>query len=440
MRATYEDLLRAARRTAVSAQRGIYPDQSEVMADWSAVVAATRNHLRWLKGQLRAGRGGQKPVVSSGNALGRLAQAIGAGADLLAVQDSAAAGALDVREDLIAARAEVAAIALMGARVVVRNTAARTPGRGRVRSVMKELEQIAQADVRRTGLGGLGLLAAGGPAALASSVLRIAPLAARWERAHTSVAAAGVLTRELRSTTAQLRTVGGQVWHIATQLLSSPSAGLDASHRLDLQIIRRALRGFDAGALHVETGWRRRLSDLRGPTNSLDEVAFGDLKDAIDELLRDDHGPRSPRDLAMSHRTASELIDAVDELLWSAERVARHQQQTVTVLIASGRLFVPRREAAQVDLSYLRRPGGGARLLQPSWVRTDSAGCFYELTDAMADAADRLKVASDVARRLAGTSALSRRIADPVVRNPPPYVDIASRIADQGQEFAGPSR
>ena len=261
-----------------------------------------------------------------------------------------------------------------------------------------------------------------------------------WERAHASVAAASVLTRDLRSTTAQLRTVGGQVWHVATHLLSSPSAGLEPGQRFDLQTIRTALRGFDAGTVHVERAWRRRLSDLNGQGNSLDEVAFRDLKDPIDELLRDGHRLRSPRDLVTSHRSAVQLIDAVDELLWSAEQVARHQQHTVTWLISAGRLFVPRREAAQVELSYLRRPGGGARLLQPNWVRTDSTGCFDELTDALADAADRLKVASDVARRLAGTSALSRRTADPVVRIPPPYVDIASRIRDQGQEFAGPGR
>ena len=66
--------------------------------------------------------------MRSDNSLGRLAQAIGAGADLLAVQDSASAAALDVREDLVAARAEVAAIALIGAGVVARNTRRRTPG------------------------------------------------------------------------------------------------------------------------------------------------------------------------------------------------------------------------------------------------------------------------------------------------------------------------
>ena len=53
MRATYEDLLRTARRIAVSAQRGVYPDEAEVMADWRAVLAATNHHLRWLRGRLK---------------------------------------------------------------------------------------------------------------------------------------------------------------------------------------------------------------------------------------------------------------------------------------------------------------------------------------------------------------------------------------------------
>ena len=439
MRATYEDLLRAARRTAVSALRGVFPDEAEVLADWDAVLGATRNHLGWLRTTLRTERGATEPASCSDNSLGRLARTIGAAADLLAVQDSVAAAALDVRDDLIAARAEVAAIARIGAEAVLRNTTTRTPGRLHLRTVMAELEQIAGADLRRTGLGGLSVLAAGGPG-LTNSQLMVAPLAARWERAHSAVDERSVLTREIRSTTAQLRTVGGQVWHIATHLLSSPYAGLDVVQRRDLQVIRRALRVFDSQSQLVERAWRRRLSDLGGPANSPDEAAFLDLKDSMDELLRDNDGLRSPRDLVGNRRSAVVLIDAIDELLWSAKQVAWHQQRTVRWLIAAGRLFVPRHEAAQVELSYLRRPGGGARLLQPWWVRTDLAGCFGELTRDVTLATNSLRAASDVARRLAGTSGLSRRCADSVVRLSPAYVDLASGIADQGQEVAGPGR
>lgn len=273
-----------------------------------------------------------------------------------------------------------------------------------------------------------------------SSSAMIAPLAARWERAHASVGPENVLSRDLRSTTAQLRTVGGQVWHLATHLLSSPSAGLAAGERLDLQTIRRAMRRFDSGSFLVDRLLRRRLSDLHGPTSSLGEAAFQDLKDSFDDLLRDDRGLRSPRDLAPNHRSAVKLVDAVDELLWSAERVSRRQLDTVNWMIAGGRLFVPRHEAVYADLSYLRRPGGGARFLQQWWVRTDRVGCFEELTAGLADAAECLKVASDVARRLAGTSSMSRRTAEPCARAAPPYIEEPSGIADPGQELAGLSR
>jgi hypothetical protein len=219
-----------------------------------------------------------------------------------------------------------------------------------------------------------------------------------------------------------------------------PSAGLDARERLDLQTIRRAMGRFDSGSFLVDRLLRRRLSDLNGPTSSLGEVAFQDLKDSVDDLLRDDRGLRSARDLAPNHRSAVQLIDAVDELLWSAEWVARRQLDTVNWMIAAGRLFVPRQEAVHVDASYLRRPGGGARFVQQWWVRTDRVGCFEELTAGVADAADCLKVASDVARRLAGTSSMSRRTAEPCARAAPPYIDEPAGITDPGQELAGLSR
>src|SRR4051794_4635639 len=246
MRATYGDLLRTARRIAVSAQRGRYLDESEVMTDWHAVLSATKYHLGWLRGRLETTpRGGEpEPGRRSENALGRLAQAIGAGADLLAVQDASASAALDVRDDLVAARAEVAAIALMAASVVVRNTSARARGRSHLRRVMPELTQMANADVRRTGLGGLAGLAAGGPAVLAGDLSVIAAPAARWERVHAAIPPQAVLTRDLRSSTAQLRTIGGFAGYLVSQLLLAPSAGLAAEQRDDLMVITGELRRF----------------------------------------------------------------------------------------------------------------------------------------------------------------------------------------------------
>ncbi|MER7243078.1 hypothetical protein [Kribbella sp. NPDC000426] len=433
MRATYEDLLRTARRIAANAQRGVYPDKSEVLADWQAVLFATKNHLRWLRLHLKVKPGEAK---RSDNALGRLAQAIGAGADLLAVQDAGAAAVLDVGEDLVAARSEVAAIALMAGEVAMRSTRARDPERSRVRSAMRELAEIASADVRRTGLGGLALLAAGRPAALTGDLSLIGPAAARWERAHAATSPEMVLTRDLRSATAQLRTIGGDVWHIATQLLSAQSAGLDATQRRDLDLMRSELHSAEASSRRVESSWRRRLSDLGGLSESPAEIAFLDLKSAVSHVLGDDRGLRRPRDLIPDHRTAMELVDTVDEVLWCTEQVWRHQQRTVRWLVGAGRLFVPRQEASQVDIYFLRRPGGGSRPLQARWVRTGLGGCFDDLTSALAESAEHGKAAGEIARRLAATSAISRRTGEPRPRTPGPYVAYASGIDDQGQELA----
>jgi hypothetical protein len=58
------------------------------------------------------------------------------------------------------------------------------------------------------------------------------------------------------------------------------------------------------------------------------------------------------------------------------------------------------------------------------------------MTD-LAEAGDHLKAASNIARRLAGTSTLSRRVAEAQTRTPQPYLAGSYRIEDPGQEFAG---
>ncbi|TDD18469.1 hypothetical protein E1218_25920 [Kribbella turkmenica] len=253
----------------MSAKRGVYPDEAQVMADWQAVLSATKYHLRWLRCRLRTSpRAEPEPSGRSDNALGRLAQAIGAGADLLAVQDAAASWAFEVRDDLIAARAEVASIALIGARAGVRNTAARTHGRAHLLRVAEELADLAGADVRRAGLGGLAGLAASWPAAQAGDLQAVATAAARWERTHASVPPQTVLTRDLRSTTAQLRTVVSIARYLVTSLLSAPNAGLDRATRHSLLTVGSELLSFELSARGVQQAWRRRLSDLSGSSQS----------------------------------------------------------------------------------------------------------------------------------------------------------------------------
>jgi hypothetical protein len=144
MRATYEDLLRTARRMAVNAHRGTYANEVELMADWQAVLAATVSHLRWLRCRLGSVGEVEQSARLSDNSLGRLAQALGAGGDLLATQDSAAAIALDNPRDVIAARAEVAAITLIVARLVLRCIRTRTSGHRHLLSITAELEALVQ--------------------------------------------------------------------------------------------------------------------------------------------------------------------------------------------------------------------------------------------------------------------------------------------------------
>jgi hypothetical protein len=444
MRATYEDLLRAARRMAVNAHRGTYAEEAELMDDWQAVVAATAIHLRWLRSRLSTTRPIRRSPKVSDSSLGRLARAIGAGADLLAMQDSRTAASLGDKDDLDAARAEVAATALIGARVVLRDIRTKTPGYTHLLTVMAELEQHAQTDVRRTGLGALGSLTAGVPPVPVDGSSMLARNAARWERAHASIPPLTLLTRDLRSTTAQLRTVCGHVWHLADHLLAAPSAELDAGQQLDLRTLKAGMRAVDAGANRVAQSWRRRVSDLSGQSNTPGEVAFLDLRAALDRVMRRDGRLIRPGELAPNRRVAAGLLDAMDELVWSADQVAGKQQHAVAGLILEGRLFVPRLDVAKVNLIYLRRPGGGSRPLQSRWVRTNLANCFDELTQALAWSADHLTVAVDVARRLAGTSHQSRPAGEEHTRIPAPYLDVPNRrrrivpsstgIADPGQE------
>lgn len=436
MRATYEDLLRTARRMAVNADRGTYSDEGELMADWRAVLASTMIHLRWLRSRLRTVGQMPRPTGPSERSLGRLARALGAGADLLATQDPATAAALDDQQDLVAAKAEVAAITLIAARLVRRHLRTSSRDHQHLVSVVAELESLAESDVRRTGLGALGRLTAGGPTASADELSLIARTAARWARAHDAMPPRSLLTRDLRSTTAQLRTVCGYASYLADQLLATQLADVDAGQRLDLKSLKAGLHAADVGAARVAESWRRRVSDVSGLSNTPGEIAFYDLRSALDCVVRRDGQLLSSARLIPNRRTAAGLLDAMDELLWSAERVSRHQQHAVARLIGAGWLFVPRHQAARVELHYLRRPGGGSRPLQARWVRTNMPGCFDELTQALAWCADHLTVASEIARSLAGTSHQSRPIVEEHSRAPAPYFGVQDRRRRSGASSA----
>ncbi|TCC52141.1 hypothetical protein E0H73_40095 [Kribbella pittospori] len=441
MRATYEDLLRAARRTAVNAHLNAVSDGPELITDWEVVLAATVRHLRWLRGGLVSIGHADQRLKGSDSPLGRLATAIGAGADMLATQDPATVSALDQREDLAAARAEIGAIALIGAKVVLRSIHVGSPGFQQFLTVMLELDHLARSDTRRAGLGALGGLTAGGPPVPGDRLSLISWHAARWERAHDAVPARTLLTRDLRSTTAQLRTVCGHAWHLASHLRKAATADLDTCQRLDLAALMKALRAFDTGAAVVTDAWRRRVSDVGGRSNAPAEVVFLELQATLAGVVRHDRRLLSPDALVPNGRVAARLLDVVDELMWSADQVARKQQEAVAGLILHGRLFVPQREAKMLEVAYPSRRGRTGMHPRARWVRTNLPNHFEQLTDALTWSSEHLGVASEIARRLTGTSNHARPAGKRHGRIPAPYLDPTTlRRAVAGPGFPDPGQ
>ncbi|MFK4087514.1 hypothetical protein ACI2LF_25620 [Kribbella sp. NPDC020789] len=423
MRATYEDMLRVARRAAVDAARARYQHRAEAVDDWRAVVASSANHLRWLRHRLRTADLYGVPAAQSSRPLGRLAQAIGAGSDLLASQDAVTARALDNPSSLLIARAEIASIALTGAECAMGNTRSKTPERRRLVKLMAELDELASLGVRQGGLGELGELSSGGPVAGDGELSMLARYASCWERADDSVALESLLTRDLRSTTAQIRSVCGYVWHLTDGLLASSHADLESRQRLDLGVLKGSIHAAEAGALRVAESWRRRLSDLYGQTGTPSEAMFAVLKTALDGAVRPGGHVLDADVLIPDAATAGRLLEVVDELVWSAEQVTRRQQRAVAALISQGRFLVPRQDLSQLDLRYMRTPMH-SRPLQTRWLRTTQPAFFAELTGCLAWSADHLALASRAARRLASTSQERRPDPGGPVRSPAPYLEL----------------
>ncbi|MFF1819814.1 hypothetical protein ACFVWG_21110 [Kribbella sp. NPDC058245] len=352
-----------------------------------------------------------------------MAQAIGAGSDLLALQDAANASLLDDPWRLRAARAEVAAIALIGADCVIGHTRSRTPERRLAELTSGELDKIASDGGLSGGLGELGLLSAGGPVSADDELSMLPRYASRWERADDDIAVETLLTRDLRSTTAQIRCVCGYIWHLAGHLHASSHAELGAVRRLELGVLKQTVRAAEAGALRTAESWRRRLSDLDGHTGTPSEAMFVELRAALDQLVRPDGQLLGADTLVTDQATAVRILEAVDEIVWSAEQVARRQQRAAAVLVSHGRLFVPRQDVSNQDPRYLNTPTN-TRLLQSRWLRTTRPEFFAALTAGLAWTADHLSVASDIARRLAGTSQERRPSHGQPLRRPAPDLEL----------------
>lgn len=437
MRARYEDILRVARRRALEV--GHPGEHGDLGAGWAVVLKATRQHLAWLRGRLDVKQVDRPADVEPDKRLVALARAVGAGADLLAAQDLTTTEAFSDLEQLASARAEVASTILLAGVAVVeavrgerRKDGARPDFVESLAPSMAELNRIAQSSEGRTGLGTLGGLAAGAPAIAADPMSGISRASVHWQRAHELSDPEILLTRDLRSITAQIRTVSGYAWHIASCLLVSPATPVD--HAEQIKAVMFGLRGAQAGAQRTAHGWQRRLSDLGGQSALPGEVAFKDLLVALDQALKGNDRLLSPAEVITTPEDAGKMLDALDELTYSTHRVAHLQQRATAGLIMRGRLFVPLKVLVRRDPAYLHKPGASWRHPERMWAVTTRPDCFDDLTATLAWVTEHLADASRLTRELAGSTGELRPYGGgPVNRRPLPNVVAIRRRAAVAQ-------
>lgn len=401
MRARYEDLLHVARRTAEDAARR--HAGGDLAAGWASVVRAAEAHLAWLRGGLDVPQfdgGDGEPDVR----LAAVARAIGAGADLLAAQDLTTAHAFAQLSELASARAEVAGIVLVaGAAATAR--IAKSPGdesmerlREHLAIAMPRLKKIAQSNRRYPNLGALGGLTSGAPSFELDGPSWIARASVRWQRAHEQTDASSLLTRDLRSTTAQVRTATGY----AAYLVDSLSHLRGGVPKILLRRLKGSLRRADVAAQYTAHGWQRRLSDVGGQSAAPGEAAFNELLQALTETLRPEGRLVAADVLVSDSQAAKRLLDALDELVYSAHRVVELQQSATAILIMQGRLFAPRSVVAPRDEQYLTRYQVERKHVRNPWVRTDRPDCFVDLTTSLSEVSEELLASSRAARELTG--------------------------------------
>jgi hypothetical protein len=195
-----------------------------------------------------------------------------------------------------------------------------------------------------------------------------------------------------------------------------------------LETAMSRLRRAQVAAQRCAHNWQRRLSDVGGGSSLPGEVAFKDLQVALDQVLKRDGRLLSPADLVTSSKTAGGLLDALDELGYSAHRVAYLQQYATAGLIMRGRLFVPLRVLVRRDPDYVHRPGANWRNPLMPWARTTRSDCFADLTASLAAVTDHLLDASRFTSELTGTAKDSRPYGgESASRTPMPRIDRPSR-------------
>ncbi|MEU4193610.1 hypothetical protein AB0E69_17050 [Kribbella sp. NPDC026611] len=449
MRTTYEDLLRVARRDAVVAYNLAVDDDTDLIAGWQATLRAARHHFRWLRLELSTADYARASGTRAEGPFGVLARSLGAGADLLASQNRSTSEAFE-DEWLVAARSEIASITALAARAAVTRLASQQgsdieTNRRLLGHLVDVLEEL---DFHRVpgspAIGALLGLATTLPHAPVDEQSRVILLAAHWQSTHDATHPGGVVSRDLRSTTAQLRTVIGYCLHL-THLMTQSASNSEAAGEVE-----QALRAAGAITQHVPYLLRTRVSDVGGRSDAAPEAAFVELLQALRGWLSDGQRLKGRRELLPDCRAVETASDVIDELIHAAVRVAEVQQNTVAWLILHGRLFVPKPELGKRDREFHNQPGAW-RLKYPqlSWVRTNLASCFDQLTADMTDLTHHLSVAARAARSIAGTSSL-RRPYGPEHFSAPPIVH-ASRwrwtpstydalFSDVSADLDGPER
>ncbi|MEV0792594.1 hypothetical protein [Kribbella sp. NPDC050459] len=398
-------------------------DPTHLIAGWQATLTAARHHFRWLRLELISKDFTDSCAFTAKGPFAALARSIGAGGDLLATQNRSTRSAFEGKGALAAARAEISSITGLAAQAVMLRLASNQM-RNRDRSVrllrhlvdvLEELEfhrQLGSPDI-----GALGKVATRLPPAAVDQPSRVILLAARWQSTHDATTPASVLSRDLRSTTAQLRTVIGYCLHLADLLRKR-----DPTARAPRDLLQ-ALHTAGAATQRVTSSWRTRVSDTGGRSDGAAEASFVELLHALRAWMADGERLKGPRALFVDSRSLAVVQDVIDELMNSAFRVATVHQETVAWLVQGGRLYVPKVELAKRDPWFDQRPTHWRlKYPQPWWVRTNRASCFDQLSADLADLTGQLSAAAEAARTIAGTSDLWRAYG-PEHFSDPPSVD-----------------
>ncbi|MEU4293208.1 hypothetical protein AB0E63_33730 [Kribbella sp. NPDC026596] len=439
MRTTYEDLLRVARRDAIVAYNLAAADTSDLIAGWQATLTAARHHLQWLRLELTTSDFADAGTFTAEGPLAALARSIGAAGDLLASQNRSTHSAFQ-DEALVAARSEIASITALAARAAVTRLANQQThdvetSQRLLRHLIDTIEELEfHHKPGSPDIGTLRGLTTTLPHAPVDEASQVILLAARWQATHDATPPASVLTRDLRSTTAQLRTVVGYCLHLA-DLLSQSDDNTDATGD-----VVQALRAAGSATRRVAFWLRTRVSDMGGRSQGAAESAFVELFQALRAWLSDGERLKGPEELLVGGL----VRDVVDELMHAAVRVAVVQQETAAWLVLRGRLFVPKAELGKRDPEFHNRPGVWRLMYpQPAWVRTNLSSCFDQLTADLAELTCQLSDAVHHARNIAGTTALRRPYGPehfsgpPTLErsrwrwSPPTYADLFPEVAGE---------